>query len=342
MTPDAHMQGLLQEKTPFPFSFAEMADPVFDRHISNSSGDPASSELPAEIVTQLLSMDPAAVDNSLELNSLLACQRFHLHDHCQITQCLSGEIMYFFGASTITLHSGDIVLINALTPHAWLSTQSNSRRLNLGFYPHALRVNPYSQCFLPYFKLLFSQHHPFILIDSSHTCHGKLSHCLNEIATAYRAKNFAYDVIIHNYLVEILVSLIFPFFQDSHQNVRIEHNEHIIQKALSYIDQNLSEELGIQKLANYVGLNPSYFSFWFKKHIGIPYKKYITTQRITRAASLLRNTDQPITQILFSCGFSSVSAFYQAFQQTYVISPAQFRKLSTTNAQDTSSILHPL
>lgn len=83
----------------------------------------------------------------------------------------------------------------------------------------------------------------------------------------------------------------------------------------------------IQCLAEYIGLSPSCFSSYFKKHTGVFYKKYVTTQKITKAANLLQYSDHPITQILFECGFSSVSPFSQAFHVIYSMYPAQFRKL---------------
>ena len=98
-------------------------------------------------------------------------------------------------------------------------------------------------------------------------------------------------------------------------------------KAMLYISEHLDTTTGPQDVATYVHMNPCYFSYYFKKQLGVPCSKYIAIKRLSSAAELLKSTDLSISDIVFKCGFRSVSNFYQLFSSLYTISPGKFRKL---------------
>ena len=54
--------------------------------------------------------------------------------------------------------------------------------------------------------------------------------------------------------------------------------------------------------------------------------EYINAYRTDRAAKLLLSTDMSITDIAFSCGFSSTSHFISRFRAQKSITPGQLRK----------------
>lgn len=334
MSSEPLLQGLSQGKTLFPFAWEKIYNPTPCEFRISENGAPSEVDLTSEMQRVLAPYLYSEISKYFPETDLMLqeCQ-FHLHDHCQITQCISGQIVYLFGPHMVSLAPGDFLLINAMTPHSWVSAQPDTLRYQLGFYPHTLNANRYSQCFLPYFELLYSQHHPYILIDTDHPNYANICHCLNEIASAYQHKQFAYDTIIHNQLFEFSIYLLLSIFNAEQLEKNLAQNDPLIRKALAYIEQHIETKLSIQVLAEHVGLNSSYFSLYFKKHLGISYKKYVTTQKVTKAAHLLQYSDLPITQILFECGFSSVSSFYQSFSSIYAMSPAQFRKLHSIKGQ---------
>ncbi|MBQ7032294.1 MAG: helix-turn-helix transcriptional regulator, partial [Clostridia bacterium] len=56
--------------------------------------------------------------------------------------------------------------------------------------------------------------------------------------------------------------------------------------------------------------------------------------RVYKACSQLRMTDDPVTEIAYSCGFGDLSYFIKQFKSTYGLSPAAFRKIQK-NIPDT-------
>jgi two-component system response regulator YesN len=55
-------------------------------------------------------------------------------------------------------------------------------------------------------------------------------------------------------------------------------------------------------------------------------KEYLTSLRIGKAASLLRNTNLPVTEISLQCGFKEANYFSKFFRKYMNESPLDFRQ----------------
>jgi len=100
-----------------------------------------------------------------------------------------------------------------------------------------------------------------------------------------------------------------------------------IEKALEYIHLNYSRKLTLSELAGILHLNPTYFSKLFRDSLGKGFADYVLELRIIKAEGLLLETDKPITEIAYSCGFGSSNYFCEAFHRKNGVSPIVFRKL---------------
>ena len=56
--------------------------------------------------------------------------------------------------------------------------------------------------------------------------------------------------------------------------------------------------------------------------------KYINNIRIDNAKNLLTNTEKPIIEICYECGYESLRTFNRVFLQTVNTSPRQYRTSS--------------
>ena len=65
---------------------------------------------------------------------------------------------------------------------------------------------------------------------------------------------------------------------------------------------------------------------------GISISQYVNNRRIEEACRLLRETDQPVTQILFSAGFMTKSNFNREFSRVTGMSPTAWRVRDRTQA----------
>lgn len=102
--------------------------------------------------------------------------------------------------------------------------------------------------------------------------------------------------------------------------------ESIISMAKKYIDDNLCNNIRLESLAEYVHMNPTYFSRYFKKHTNQKLIDYITGQRIKRAVELMRDPTIKIYNIGYQVGYKNLQHFYKVFKQSTGCTPNEYRK----------------
>ena len=97
-------------------------------------------------------------------------------------------------------------------------------------------------------------------------------------------------------------------------------------KLMLYIDRHLSENLTLGKIAREFGLCPSYLSHLFSRRMHRRLMDYIGLQRVSRATSMLFETDLSISEIADRTGFSNGTVFSKIFKKHTGSSPLEYRK----------------
>lgn len=98
-----------------------------------------------------------------------------------------------------------------------------------------------------------------------------------------------------------------------------------IQKAIGFINDNLTEPITLEEIAKSAGMSRSHFSTTFRDATGIPPYEYLLLQRIERAVGMLRNEDMTIIEVAQSCGFRNLANFNKAFRKITNMSPSGYR-----------------
>ncbi|MCX7409792.1 MAG: AraC family transcriptional regulator [Planctomycetales bacterium] len=96
--------------------------------------------------------------------------------------------------------------------------------------------------------------------------------------------------------------------------------------ALDHFEHHLADPITPTSLAKSAGISPLRFARLMKRFFGLTPSQYIAKNRIAAASVLLRETDQPVTDIAMSCGYYDHSAFTRAFRKIAGVSPTQFRE----------------
>ena len=96
-------------------------------------------------------------------------------------------------------------------------------------------------------------------------------------------------------------------------------------RAKDRMDVASHEEWPVERLARVSRVSPAHFARSFKDAFGVPPHRYLLTRRIERAKALLRDTDQPITDIAFQTGWKSLGTFGRIFRDITGESPGELR-----------------
>jgi AraC family transcriptional regulator len=100
-----------------------------------------------------------------------------------------------------------------------------------------------------------------------------------------------------------------------------------LRRVIAYIEENLTDDLGITELAAITGHSPHHFIQAFKSATGLTPHRYVIRQRVHRACDLLRDANLPVVEIAHAVGFSSQSHLTINFRRLTGVTPARFRRL---------------
>ena len=101
-----------------------------------------------------------------------------------------------------------------------------------------------------------------------------------------------------------------------------------IETPIKFIRQHYYNNITIEELAEVAHLSVSALERRFKKYLAKSPSQFINEVRLENARKLLLDTDLPIGEVAFQCGFSSPSYFTKQFQILFGVSPSQLRKES--------------
>ncbi len=99
-----------------------------------------------------------------------------------------------------------------------------------------------------------------------------------------------------------------------------------IREALSFIEQNFQNDISVEDIARFCGLNRSYFGKIFKDTVGRSPQDFLMNYRMVKATELLKMTQLSIGDISNAVGYSNQLHFSRAFKNIYGISPRDWRK----------------
>lgn len=99
-----------------------------------------------------------------------------------------------------------------------------------------------------------------------------------------------------------------------------------ITEAKQYIERHLSKEVSLEEVAEFIGLNASYFSQLFKQSTGETFVKYRIKQRMERAKQLLAEPHQRITDISYEIGYADHPHFTKTFKKVTGLTPSEYRE----------------
>src|SRR5690606_3857476 len=100
----------------------------------------------------------------------------------------------------------------------------------------------------------------------------------------------------------------------------------LFDRAVALIQEKLGEKFAVSELARWCGSNRSSLNAAFRAQIGQCVHAYIMQQRMELAATLLRNTGLPVSEILHRVGYENPSHFSRQFRAVLGTSPGAYRR----------------
>ncbi len=113
--------------------------------------------------------------------------------------------------------------------------------------------------------------------------------------------------------------------QKADETESLSEDEQLLLRVTNTIDENLEcEDLDVAKLSELCGIHQKQLYRKIKDLTGMTTVAYIRSQRLKKAASLLKKGDLTVSEVMYRTGFSSPSYFARSFQEVYGMSPSEW------------------
>lgn len=104
-----------------------------------------------------------------------------------------------------------------------------------------------------------------------------------------------------------------------------QRNAALVQTAIGYLRQHLSQPPSPEALAKILGTNEKQLNQAFHEAFALPVFAWLREERLRQARDLLAMTEAPIADIAEHLGYSSAANFAKAFRERFDCSPRELR-----------------
>ena len=247
----------------------------------------------------------------------------HWHDEFEIIHILSGMYNMYYGDHEIKLSKGDICIIPGKIIHGDGQEKSQCLYESVVFDIDLIRQHSYS----PDMFITDILNDNLCLDTVISKDHKEISSAIDKFFELIKIKPEGYELIASGYLL-ILFGLIKKEGLYKRRQILTNHKKaraEQLEAVLNIIRQNYSQNLTLEEMADYAGLSPKYFCRLFKDMTEHTPVEYLNWFRVSRACTMLRETNEKLSDIAFNCGFNDFSYFIKIFRRYKGMTPYKYR-----------------
>ncbi|WP_316785068.1 AraC family transcriptional regulator [Pedobacter frigiditerrae] len=262
---------------------------------------------------------------------------FHFHEECQLTYTIESEGRVMVGDSIANFNHDELIFVGSNLPHVWHNNNQyfnheleNAHARSVSLFVHPEKIlhifkEPENIQRLKNFFLLSKRGMKFglptklavskLLIKAvSETDEIKILIVVLEIL----------NLLCHAKDYQLLSS---PGYTNNYQ---LKDNDKM-DRVLKYIFDNFNTEILLDEVAEMSHMNKYAFCRYFKSRTQKTFVTFVNEVRIGHACKLLAETDQPISDLAYCCGFNNLSNFNKFFKMAKGVTPRTYKKMLLLN-----------
>ena len=263
-------------------------------------------------------------------------QWLHRHDFIEVQYVLQGNLHQTIGGHTVSLSAGDVCFISPNAAHDPRIYDHDSLMVNL-----LLRLDTFHRAFSNslatediisefFMRVLYGKgNQPYLLCRTGND--QRLFSLLLDMIDVQDAPDLYTDRLLRTMVEQFFIYLLRDHKDDFAAAAFRKKSDENILSILRYIQRNYST-VTLSSVAKHFNYNEAYLSRIIHSYMGIPFSQALIELRMQQAATLLRSSDQPITEVMGLVGYTDKTHFYRSFRNKFGMTPAQYREQGNTQA----------
>jgi AraC-like DNA-binding protein len=253
----------------------------------------------------------------------------HAHEFAEIVIITAGRGVHVTGKESYPLNAGDTLVISGSRQHDYHS-MDRLCLVNILFQPDKLNLRTYDLRTLPGYHALFTLEPAW---RRRPQFNGRLRLTPPELSVAMvmvdkldeelRARSSGFKFMATALFMQLIGHLSRCYAKSKSPDSRALLR---LGEAISHLEINYQARIDLDHLARIAHMSKRNFIRTFQSALGTSPIAHLVQLRIQRGASLLRRTDQSVTEIAFQVGFTDSNYFARQFNKLIGVSPSQYRK----------------
>jgi len=266
--------------------------------------------------------------NDFSIEHRISTSSFKLSKHYehvyQGVYVFKGKVRYYIGDKVYTdVHEGNLILLNTLEVHSLEVLEYPYERyifqMSPTFFQHEVK---YPEIISIFIKKPGDFNHCIELPEKTGLY---VYQCMIELEREYKNKDSYWDMIVGSDLRRMFIRL----FRDCKNQLSkepIDTTAAIGYKVLHFLDEHFTDDISVSMVADKLFLSKHYIAHAFHAATGYSIIDYTIMLRMNRAKAMLMETNQSISDIAVSCGYTDFTYFTKIFKKNTGVTPRQFRK----------------
>lgn len=125
-------------------------------------------------------------------------------------------------------------------------------------------------------------------------------------------------------LIELEYDMLLCFIDQLRAEKKPSYN-HVVNRAITFIHEEILQDLSLERIAEHVGVHPSYLSKMFNECVGVSLSEFINRKRIEESKYFLLHSKLSLSNIAQLFQFCNQSYYSSLFKKYAAMTPKQYR-----------------
>ena len=247
----------------------------------------------------------------------------HRQDTWELVLNIHGAGMRTIGATTLPIGPGEVILVPPGIPHFWdfdasdTDADGNIRHIALMFGSDVLRQ---LACVFPEMSEVAEC---ILATGEAVEVQGAEKEALTHLLMDMRGRSALARLPL---IIEVLTVLgrakstltVGAYTTLSREEVQME-------RLRTYCVCNMARNLSLDEVAAYTGMSKSAFCSFMRRTAGRSFTEYVNGMRLAKAALLLSDGNERISDVAYLVGYTDVPYFNRRFKARYGVTPTEYR-----------------